>query len=98
MASTKLTKTLNSMRSMGSKAYKAAVPLVNESVEFAEFAKNLVLSTSEYTPVQNEFLELVNRIAFQIFTAKRYKNKLSALKKGMLHRSALTLKQPILIR
>lgn len=82
MPSKKLTQTLNSMREMGSSAYQKSVPLVTDSVEFAEFAKNLVLSTSEYTPVQNEFLELVNRIAFQIFTAKRYKNKLSALKKG----------------
>lgn len=82
MASKKLTQTLNAMRSISSSAYQAAVPVVTASTDFNEFAKNLVLSTSEYTPVQNEFLELVNRIAFQIFTAKRYKNKLAALKKG----------------
>ena len=76
MPSKKLTRTLNSMRSQGSNAYRQAVPVVTESTDFSTFSKSLVLSTSEYTPVQNEFLDLVNRIAFQIFTAKRYKNKL----------------------
>lgn len=78
MATTKIVKTLNEIRTASSYEYNQRIPIAT-----AENVARIAETLTSYAPLANEFLSgLINRIIRVIITSKMYENPWAAFKRG----------------